>query len=85
MPAFAQFYEDLHASTRPEHSPSTCTAVGGNRAPPFSMEELESATRQLKLHQVADDNGARAEMVKIDDQVLRDLLLDTFELLNPSS
>eukprot|EP00959_Pyramimonas_sp_CCMP1952_P157943 3302664-Pyramimonas_sp.AAC.1 len=54
---FAQFYEELYASTRPEHSQNTYSPVGDNRVPPFTMEELKEAMRQLKLHKAADDNG----------------------------
>ena len=70
---FAKFYEDLYSSSV---TTSNVEQVRGASEPsPFTMEELRSATAELKSCKAKDTSGVIAEMIKYEGEILHTAIL----------
>ncbi|CAK0876937.1 unnamed protein product [Prorocentrum cordatum] len=78
---FAQFYEDLYATTRGQDRPEVYAPGGAESVPPFTTEELDAAIRLMKKGKAGDDHGVKAELLKVDCPTLGSLMLEAFNAI----
>ena len=86
---FADYYETLYARAHEPADTTTTTATNHNHTTPidqFTLQELDTALKQLKNKKAPDKSGIIAEMLKNGGEALKHALLELYnEIIKPNA